>query len=141
MLTNVSSSFALANREATSEIVRSSLFRSFATIRLIEDLYVMTAKMVKTTNIKKELAKAHLIVKEGPLSSLFSEFFGFITSASHSLFHGQFGYNFLLQEHQFYYEDNEYRHPQHSFRLLFRIPILCLVKHHGLIQHLHFPSK
>ncbi len=38
VFTNVSSSSELAKREATSEIVRSTLFLSFATIRLIDDL-------------------------------------------------------------------------------------------------------
>lgn len=135
VLTSVNSSFELAKREATLEIVRSSLFLSFATIKLMDDLYVMTAKIVKTTNIKKELAKAHLIVKEGPLSSLFSDFFGFITSASRTLFHGLSGYSFLLLEHQFYCEGNECTHLQRLFQLLFHIPILYLVKRHVLILH------
>ena len=79
----------------------------------------MTAKIVNTTNMKKELAKAHLIVKEGPFSSLFSDFFGFITSASHNLFRVQFGYSFPPRERQFCCEDNEYIRPLRLFQLLF----------------------
>ena len=91
--------------------------------------------------MKKELAKAHLIVKEGPFSSLFSDFFGFITSASHNLFRVQFGYSFPPRERQFCCEDNEYIRPLRLFQLLFRIPTLYLVKRHVLIPRSRFPLK
>ena len=114
-------------------MVSSKLFRSFATIKFMEDLYVITAKMVKTTKMKKELAKAHFAVRDGPFSSLFS-FVAvrlldwLLTSASHNLFPGQFEYSFRPQEHRFYCAGNGCKRPPHWFRLPFRSPRLCLIK-------------
>ncbi len=76
-----------------------------------------------TTNIKKELAKAHFNVKEGFLSSFFLLFFLF-TSASHTLYLVLFVYNFLHPGDLSYYANNEYKHPQRLFRFLSDIPKL-----------------